>query len=429
MFNNTSKRSHESPMDWEWQNNQGPSDPTSPFTQFKGAYSQKRGGFEPSQTKSSFIAAPSTPAPPFRNPSFTTPRKAFDPDLFSETSGAESSPGDNADVEETPELPKNLKAMTVFADDSSAKQPVFGRYGAGFLGSSPGRVEQRRGKYGNALVNKVRKRKRIEKDYAITQGTRGGSDTESDDDSRPRSKGKQMKMSGGISTLWSNFLHGIESHPNLPNVLSYYTQFILNSFFAGLVIWILWSFWATVRADVDKASAEEVSLVLSEMSICASDYVRNGCGSDGQPPALKDVCDNWKHCMERDAYAVGRAKISASTFAHIFNSFVEPISYKTMIFSVVIITGAIIVNNLAFGIFRRPAHPHGPPSYFAPQSAPSQNFQWGAPPQTPQHNIQYDIYGTPFPAIMPTQELQRSPSKGNRSPSKGNRSPSKGDRY
>lgn len=104
---------------------------------------------------------------------------------------------------------------------------------------------------------------------------------------------------------------------------------------------------------------------------------------------------------------------------------------RLQIFVVLIVTAAILVNNLAFGMFRKPTHPHPVPSYFAPP-APAQNYQWGAPPQTPQHqhNIQYDIYGTPFPAIMPSQTPHpRSPSKGNRSPSKGNRSPSKGDRY
>ena len=216
------------------------------------------------------------------------------------------------------------------------KQPIFGRYGAGFLGSSPGRAEQRRGKYGNALVNKVRKRKRIERDYAITHGTRGGSDTESDGESRPRSKGKNMKTDGGIGGWWSSFLHGIESHPNLPNILSYYAQLTLNFFLAGLAIYGLWSFWVTIQADVNKASEDATSLVVAEMAKCAKDYVDNGCAKPTRPPALEAVCDNWEHCMNRDPNSVGRAKISAHTFAQIFNSFIEPISYKAMVCLVVL---------------------------------------------------------------------------------------------
>jgi hypothetical protein len=35
--------------------------------------------------------------------------------------------------------------------------------------------------------------------------------------------------------------------------------------------------------------------------------------------------------MNRDPTVVGRARVSAETFAEIINSFIEPISYKTMV--------------------------------------------------------------------------------------------------
>jgi hypothetical protein len=92
-----------------------------------------------------------------------------------------------------------------------------------------------------------------------------------------------------------------------------------------------------------------------------------------------------------------------------------------------IVTVCILVNNLAFGMFRsKNHHLSTAPQYFPP---PAQNFQWA--PQTPQHNQAYDMFApTPFQQIMPSQTPgNRSPSKSSRSPSKGNRSPSKGDRY
>ncbi|KAF8856173.1 hypothetical protein BDZ45DRAFT_715472 [Acephala macrosclerotiorum] len=416
------KRSHESPMDWEWQT-QGPSDPTSPFPQFKPQQGQK-----PS----------SAPAPQFRNPSFTTPRKPFDQELFSEVSGAEESPADNADAEDTPDLPKNSQTMTVFSS-GTVRQPVFGKYGAGFLGSSPGRAEQRRGKYANAIVNKVRKRKRIDRDYALIRGQRDVSESESDSgESRPRSrKGKHTKQEPPQPGWWASVFDYIESHPNLPNVLSFYAQLGVNTFIAGLTIFGIYTFWMTVRADVDKASDMERHVVLTEIAACAKDFVDNGCGSDKRVPALKAVCENWEHCMNRDPDSIGRARVSAHTFAQIFNSFIEPISYKAMIFVVLIVTVCILVNNLAFGMFRSKS-PHMPQAQaFQPFPQQHQNFQWGPPPQTPyyepqtpqtpQRSMGYDASG--YQAIMPSETRQRSPSKGSRSPSKGNRSPSKGDRY
>ena len=288
-------------------------------------------GFESNQASSSFIAASSAPAPQFRNPSFTTPRKPFDQELFSEVSGAESSPADNADAEDTPDPPKTGQTMTAFTNGGTVRQPMFGRYGSSFLGSSPGRAEQRRGKYANTIINKVRKRKRIDRDYALVRGHREGSDSESDgDESRSRSGGQQSKQESKEGWFASTFNY-IESHPNLPNVLSIYAQMAINFFIAGLTVFGIYTFWMTVRADVDKASDDERALVLAETVRCARDYVDNRCGSDQRLPALQIPCESWEHCMNRDPNSIGRARVSAHTFAQIFNSFIEPISYKAMV--------------------------------------------------------------------------------------------------
>ena len=101
------------------------------------------------------------------------------------------------------------------------------------------------------------------------------------------------------------------------------------------------------------------------------------------------------------------------------------------IFVVLLVTVCIVANNLAFGMFRssKPSTMPTAQPYYPP--TPGQNFQWGAPPQTPQHNIGYEQWGgQTFQAIMPSHTpSHRSPSKGSRSPSKGNRSPSKGEMY
>ncbi len=104
--------------------------------------------------------------------------------------------------------------------------------------------------------------------------------------------------------------------------------------------------------------------------------------------------------------------------------------YWNQIFVVLIVTVCILVNNLAFGMFRSKSSHMTPSQPFFPSHQHQQNFQWGAPPQTPQHTMGYDVIGgQTYHSIMPSQTPgQRSPSKGNRSPSKGERSPSKGQR-
>jgi hypothetical protein len=278
------------------------------------------------------MSASSQPAPQFRNPSFTTPRKAFDHELFSETSGIDSSPGDAAD-DDTPDRPKQI-AMTAFNGGETMRKPIFGKYGADFLGTSPSNAERRRGKYGNAIVSKMRKRKRIDRDYALIRGQRSESESDSEDDSRPRSREKKKEKATKVEKQPGWFAGGlnyIESHPNLPSVLSYYAQLAVNTFIACLTIFGIYTFWATVRADVDKATEHEKGIVIAEMTKCARDYVENRCGNDVRLPALEMVCDNWDLCMHRDPNAIGRARVSAHTFAQIFNSFIEPISYKAMV--------------------------------------------------------------------------------------------------
>lgn len=54
-----------------------------------------------------------------------------------------------------------------------------------------------------------------------------------------------------------------------------------------------------------------------------------------------------------DPYQVAHAKVSAHTIAEILNSFVEPISYKTMVFFALMLLTVIVGSNVAFGIGRR----------------------------------------------------------------------------
>lgn len=279
----------------------------------------------------SFAQASSVPAPQFRNPSFTTPRKGtFDLDLQSEQSGIESSPGGIADGEDTPDLPRANKSTMAILTGGPQKQPIFSKYGSAY---SPGRLEQRRGKVGSTLMKHTRKRQRRERDeMALIGGRVYGSDSESEGDTKPKSKAKNAKQDN--KPHWfTTMMSSIESHPNVPHVLTNYAQFGYNFFLLSITTFGLYSFWMTIRADVDKAAEEAKAGVLAEIAQCTRDYVQNGCAANNRAPALESVCHNWESCMSRDADSVGRAAVSASTFARILNSFVEPISYKTMVSS------------------------------------------------------------------------------------------------
>ncbi|QSZ37297.1 hypothetical protein DSL72_009391 [Monilinia vaccinii-corymbosi] len=458
MYSNTPRRTAEGPMDFEWQEKGGPMDPKSPFLQFKPMPIDKMQVDDASsKPTNSFLAKSNSPAPAFRNPAFTTPRKPFAPGLYSEASGIESSPGETADSEDTPELPKTTsKAMTTFTSHTSSRKPLFGKYGANYKGTSPGvRNDLRRMKLAGQPIAKKRKRQhrdeREDESMGIVRHHRKDSASESESESAesgPNSRSTEEKQDSGKPGWFSSFLSGIESRPNLPNILSYYAQLALNTFVVGLIMFGVYTFWTTIRSDVDKASQKATAEVLSEMAHCAKQYAENRCEPSMRLPALETICNNWESCMTMDPNSVGRARISAKTFAEILDSFIQPISYKAMIFVALIFTLSIAVNNMAFGMFRSkpPSFNPGPQIHPHPQHVNyfAQPNPWGIP-QTPQTHFgpyepwpigagtaQRTLFGQRSGFGNGNEEFEfkaienRSPSK-NRGRSKG-RSPSKGDR-
>lgn len=230
--------------------------------------------------------------------------------------------------------------MTAFSSQVSSRKPLFGKYGANFKGTSPGvRNDLRRMKLGGQPIAKKRKRQhrdgRDDETMGIIRHHRNGSASSSgseSQDSQPNSRSTiDGNQNSGKPGWFSSFLSGIESRPNLPNILSYYAQLALNTFVVGLIMFGVYTFWTTIRSDVDKASQKATAEVLSEMANCAKQYAENRCEPSMRLPALETVCNNWEACMTMDPNSVGRARISAKTFAEILDSFIQPISYKAMV--------------------------------------------------------------------------------------------------
>jgi hypothetical protein len=71
-----------------------------------------------------------------------------------------------------------------------------------------------------------------------------------------------------------------------------------------------------VRPDV--ASTSDVSIPYRRLMSARADERREA------------PCRAWEACMQRDPTVVGRTNVVAETFAGVINSFVDPISWKTM---------------------------------------------------------------------------------------------------
>lgn len=197
--------------------------------------------------------------------------------------------------------------------------------------NSPGRGEIARADHEKRISKKSRSR---ELQRHVSKRRRHSvSDSEGDDERKSRRERKDKKGdSSEKKPHWiSSTFTFIAQHPTVPHILSFYAQLIFNVFLLAGCAYLIYCFWSAVSGDVDKKSHEAMADIMAEMAACAEQYTTNKCDRATRAPALETVCENWSKCMNRDPSKVGRARVSAHTFAEIFNSFVEPISWKAMV--------------------------------------------------------------------------------------------------
>jgi hypothetical protein len=205
----------------------------------------------------------------------------------------------------------------------------------GRFAPSSGRGEIQKTNHSNALVAKVHKRRRRDQNLGrqLVRAQWPSADTSDDDGAEPPTKGRKYNPRTSLQQMgyMTGLFTFIESFPHAPSLLAKYLQLFLNSTIILACLYAIYCFWTTIQADVNRAGEEAAAETLAEMAACAKSYVDNRCAGDSRLPALETVCSNWELCMNRDPSSVKRASLSAHTFAEILNSFVEPISLKTMV--------------------------------------------------------------------------------------------------
>ena len=142
-------------------------------------------------------------------------------------------------------------------------------------------------------------------------------------------------------------------HLYLPHIISGYLQLAFNLVIIVYVLVLVHQFVDTVRNDVGSKMAEYSTDVINEIAVCSKHYVDNRCDPETRVPALEAACESWRACMQRDPLLVSQASVGAETLAGIVNAFVEPISYKTMVFFTLFLGGFMVLSNIAFHFARR----------------------------------------------------------------------------
>ncbi|SMR48135.1 unnamed protein product [Zymoseptoria tritici ST99CH_1E4] len=262
------------------------------------------------------------------------------------------------------------------------------------LSNSPGRGEIHRPEHSGAVEKRVKKKRDAQIQRQVSRRRRHSvSDTGEDSDAgakkrklwrSPRKNDQRHSKdddedddpSRDKKHWLSSFFTFIAQHPTVPHILSFYAQLAFNVFLLMGTIYVLWSIIAAFRGDVDKKSFEATAEILAESAACLKEWTINRCAPDTRLPALEAMCNSWEKCMNRDPSKIARASLSARTLAEIYNELIEPISWKAMIFTFVIIVGCFTGTNVAFSIFRdKASHPTaGVQNHYYPPPTPSRTF-------------------------------------------------------
>lgn len=150
-----------------------------------------------------------------------------------------------------------------------------------------------------------------------------------------------------------------------PYVLLGYLQFFFNLSLVLLFLYLLLQFILTVQRDVEHRIAEYSMDIVQEIAQCALHYKTNLCAS--RPiPAMAHQCGQWETCMNRDPTKVGRARVGAELIAEVVNGFVEPISWKTLAFTLTSLSFLTVFVNSLLSLYRARHHPAPAPPPAAP---------------------------------------------------------------
>ncbi|KAF2687099.1 hypothetical protein K458DRAFT_415368 [Lentithecium fluviatile CBS 122367] len=441
-------RESTTPMDFEYDNQIGRVDPNSPFVTAVNQPAKKRThSVLDSPSKSAFqtpnrphlrepnnqqfFFSPGKPLPSI--PQHVQNSKAWEPrtpqSLVDFSSGGETpnTPAQDSDAA-TPDtqLASKMGTLSHRDDKKSPKKSKRESFFRMFTGSPSPAKEDSRKLYSKKVENRVIKRRSKKSKMAMRDEY--DSDNGDDQSVSKDAHAQQPPPALGFIANIPGVLAWVESHPNLPAVLSYWMQLIVNASLGCLFLWLVRSAYVAVMNDINREAGIAAISIMHEITVCANEYKKNRCEPHMRVPALEQACNQWELCMKQDARQIARASVGARTFAMIFNAFVEEFSYKSMLFTAIILFGGFNLSNYAFGRFReKQSHPQHqqhhhdfyPPPPATPQRLPSGGFVdqsgWHTPYATPygsmnQHMISQASQSLPaLPSSV--EDFESSPSK------------------
>lgn len=205
---------------------------------------------------------------------------------------------------------------------------------------------------------------------------------DSDEDEDSDDEGRVTPLTQNTSNHYTLNMPGpAPPQSDLPYVLLGYLQFFFNLSLILVFLYLLVQFILTVQRDVEQRISEYSMDIVQEIAQCALHFKTNLCATN-PIPAMMRQCAAWETCMNRDPSKVGRARVGAELIAEVVNGFVEPISWKTLIFTLTSLAFLTAFINALLSLYRSKINPA---THAQPVHHPIQTFPI-APPNTPYAN-------------------------------------------
>lgn len=145
---------------------------------------------------------------------------------------------------------------------------------------------------------------------------------------------------------------GLLNNYTTPYILLMYLQLLFNVLIALAILYVIYLFISTIKADTRHKMELATTDALREIRLCSREFYRNKCSADVRAPALELPCLEWEKCMNRDPEKIGKSLVTAQTFGEIVNEFLKPISWKLVFLFNALLFGSFAVTNLLLGGFR-----------------------------------------------------------------------------
>nr|GAT50353.1 nuclear membrane protein [Mycena chlorophos] len=248
-------------------------------------------------------------------------------------------------------------------------------------------------------VLRSRMQAKSSKSKALVPVAADGDDATSEEDSSDEAEPqRQLQRAGSTSNHYTlNMAAPAPPPSDMPYILLGYLQFFFNLSLVILFLYLVVQFIWTVQRDVQERISEYSMDIIQDIALCRRQYENNLCSTP--LPAMAAQCAQWALCMARDPAVVGRARVGAELIAEVVNGFVEPISWKTLGFTLTSLAFLTLFINTLLSLYRERARPKAGGGGSNGRTTPTTMAHpvHLMPPVTPYHHPAQGGYLSPAP--------------------------------